>query len=219
MDKKFHCMHAFKFRVTFEDIDDVSRDIEIKPNQSFEDFHFAIQKAIGFDAQHKAEFYLSDDMWRKGKKVSFEKLSQIELVDVIDNPHQKFIYEYDDGNWTLNIELFKIVPEEDGADYPRCVKTVGKAPKQYKKIDLKPPIATLLDDESEQSFIKEEENIDEARIYSEAAQIDIDALSEDDDLGSGFSEDIDEGDETFEDNEFGEDYGDGFEAGDYEEEY
>ncbi|MFN7015508.1 MAG: IS1096 element passenger TnpR family protein, partial [Bacteroidia bacterium] len=120
-------MPVFKFRITFEDVEDVSRDIEIKPNQNFEDFHFAIQKSIGFDAKNKAEFYLSDDMWRKGKKVSFEKLGQIELVNVIDNPHQKFIYEYDDGNWILNVELFKIVPEEQETEYPRCVKSVGKA--------------------------------------------------------------------------------------------
>lgn len=211
-------MPAFKFRITFEDVEDVSRDIEIKPNQNFEDFHFAIQNAIGFDAKHKAEFYLSDDLWRKGKKVSFEKLSQIELVDVIDNPHQKFIYEYDEGNWVLNIELFKIVPDEEGETYPRCVKSIGKAPKQYKKIDLKPPVSTLIDEDN--SLTKEEENIDEARIYSEAAEIDIDSLSEDDNLESGFTEDLDETEDAdIDDNEFGEDYGDAFESGDYEEEY
>lgn len=211
-------MPAFKFRITFEDVEDVSRDIEIKPNQNFEDFHFAIQNAIGFDAKHKAEFYLSDDLWRKGKKVSFENLSQIELVDVIDNPHQKFIYEYDEGNWVLNIELFKIVPDEEGETYPRCVKSIGKAPKQYKKIDLKPPVSTLIDEDN--SLTKEEENIDEARIYSEAAEIDIDSLSEDDNLESGFTEDLDETEDAdIDDNEFGEDYGDAFESGDDEDEY
>ncbi len=211
-------MPAFKFRITFEDIEDVSRDIEIKPNQTFEDFHFAIQNAIGFDAKHKAEFYLSDDMWRKGKKVSFEKLAQIKLVDVIDNPHQKFIYEYDDGNWVINIELFKIVAEDNTVNYPRCVKSVGKAPKQYKKTDLKPPVTTLIDEDHSQ--IKEEENIDEALIYSQAAEIDIESISDDDDIVNGFTEDIDETEENIEDeNEFGEEFGDGMEGGEFEEEY
>lgn len=211
-------MPAFKFRITFEDIEDVSRDIEIKPNQNFEDFHFAIQKAIGFDAKHKAEFYLSDDMWRKGKKVSFEKLGKIELVDVIDNPHQKFIYEYDDGNWSLNVELFKIVADETGDVYPRCVKSVGKAPKQYKKTDLKPPVSTLIDEDH--TPLKEEENIDEARIYSEVADLDVDALGEDDDIESGFTEETEESEESNEDeNEFGEEFGEGFEGGEFEEEY
>jgi hypothetical protein len=210
-------MPAFKFRITFEDIEDVSRDIEIKPNQNFEDFHFAIQRAIGFDAKHKAEFYLSDDMWRKGKKVSFEKLNKIELIDVIDNPHQKFIYEYDDANWVLNIELFKIVPDESNVEYPRCVKSVGKAPKQYKKTDLKPPVSTLIDEDH--LPIKEEENIDEARIYSEIAQLDIESLDADD-IESGFEEEAeDNNEEISDDSEFGEEYGDGFENGDFEEEY
>jgi hypothetical protein len=210
-------MPAFKFRITFEDIEDVSRDIEIKPNQNFEDFHFAIQRAIGFDAKHKAEFYLSDDMWRKGKKVSFEKLNKIELIDVIDNPHQKFIYEYDDANWVLNIELFKIVPDESNVEYPRCVKSVGKAPKQYKKTDLKPPVSTLIDEDH--LPIKEEENIDEARIYSEIAQLDIESIDADD-IESGFEEEAeDNNEEISDDSEFGEEYGDGFENGDFEEEY
>lgn len=211
-------MPAFKFRITFEDIEDVSRDIEIKPNQNFEDFHFAIQRAIGFDAKHKAEFYLSDDMWRKGKKVSFEKLNKIELIDVIDNPHQKFIYEYDDANWVLNIELFKIVPDESNVEYPRCVKSVGKAPKQYKKTDLKPPVSTLIDEDH--LPIKEEENIDEARIYSEIAQLDIESIDAED-IESGFEEEEaeDNNEEISDDSEFGEEYGDGFENGDFEEEY
>ncbi|MFN4235312.1 MAG: IS1096 element passenger TnpR family protein [Bacteroidia bacterium] len=211
-------MPAFKFRITFEDVEDVSRDIEIKPNQNFEDFHFAIQNAIGFDAKHKAEFYLSDDLWRKGKKVSFEKLSQIKLVDVIDNPHQKFIYEYDEGNWVLNIELFKIVPDEEGETYPRCVKSIGKAPKQYKKIDLKPPVSTLIDEDT--SLTKEEENIDEARIYSEAADIDIESISDDDDIETGFSEEVDETEDSNEDeNEF-RDYDDNnFTFGNSDEDY
>lgn len=211
-------MPAFKFRITFEDVEDVMRDIEIKPNQNFEDFHFAIQKAIGFDAKHKAEFYLSDDMWRKGKKVSFEELGKINLVDVIDNPHQKFIYEYDEGNWTLNVELFKIVADDSGEIYPRCVKSVGKAPKQYKKIDLKPPVSTFIDEDN--TPFKEDVNIDEERIYNEAAEIDVESISDDDDIESGFSEEVDETEEGINDeNEFGEEYGDSFDNNDFEEEY
>jgi hypothetical protein len=209
-------MPAFKFRITFEEIEDVSRDIEIKPNQNFEDFHFAIQRAIGFDAKHKAEFYLSDDMWRKGKKVSFEKLNKIKLIDVIDNPHQKFIYEYDDANWVLNIELFKIVPDESNVEYPRCVKSVGKAPNQYKNLDLKPPVINSTDENI--IPIKEEENIDEARIYSEIAQLDVESIL-DDDIESGFDETEDNYEEINDDSEFGEEYGDGFENSDFEEEY
>lgn len=209
-------MPVFKFRITFEDIEDVSRDIEIKPNQTFEDFHFAIQNAIGFDAKHKAEFYLSDDLWRKGKKVSFEKLSKINLIDVIDNPHQKFIYEYDDGNWTLYVELFKIVTDESGDIYPRCVKSIGKAPKQYKKIDLIPSESSL---NKELNLLKDDDNIDESLIYKELEDIDIDSLRNDV-FQSDFSKEVDKTDDFIDnENEFGEEYGDGIEGDDFEEEY
>lgn len=214
-------MPAFKFRITFEDLEDVSRDIEIKPNQNFEEFHFAIQKAIGFDAKHKAEFYLSDDMWRKGKKVSFEKLSKINLVDVIDNPHQKFIYEYDEGNWSLYVELFKIVADESGDEYPRCIKSVGKAPKQYSKTDLKPPVSSLIDEDH--TPLKDDENIDEARIYNEVAEIDVDSIS-DDDIETVFSDEEDETEDSNEEenefgDEFGEEFGDNIVGDDFEEDY
>src|SRR5437762_2397 len=43
-------MATYRFRVTFEDYDDVTRDIEIRSTQTFEEFHHAIQNAIGFDA-------------------------------------------------------------------------------------------------------------------------------------------------------------------------
>ncbi len=32
-------MAVYKFRVSFEDYDDIHRDIEIKSNQTFADFH------------------------------------------------------------------------------------------------------------------------------------------------------------------------------------
>ena len=60
----------YKFRVTFEDHDEVSRDIEIKSNQTFMDLHKAIQSAIGFDGAQLASFYMSNDYWVKGKEIT-----------------------------------------------------------------------------------------------------------------------------------------------------
>lgn len=51
-------MAIYRFRVGFEDYDDIYRDIEIKSSQTFKDFHTAIQVAIGFDGKHAASFLL-----------------------------------------------------------------------------------------------------------------------------------------------------------------
>lgn len=137
-------MAVYKFRVTFEDYDDVSRDIEIKATQTFEDLHYAIHSYIGFDASKPASFFMSDDNWKRGKEITNRDLkgedkTQVfrfrnsRLCDYIADPHQKIFYLFDPlEKWAFHIELFKIMTGEDyNVSYPRCVKTVGEAPKQY----------------------------------------------------------------------------------------
>jgi hypothetical protein len=137
-------MAVYRFRVTFEDFDDVQRDIEIKSTQTFEELNNTIHTSIGFDASKPASFYMSDDYWKKGKEISSRDLKEDEkpnvaamskarLCDFIADPHQKIYYVFDfNSTWTFRIELIKIiVNEEIGASYPRCIKVAGEAPKQY----------------------------------------------------------------------------------------
>jgi hypothetical protein len=137
-------MAVYRFRTTFEDFDDVHRDIEIKSTQTFQDLNEAIHSAIGFDASKPASFYMSDDYWKKGKEITTRDLTDTEksnvatmkkarLCDFIADPHQKIYYIFDfNAMWTFHIELVKIfVNEEIGASYPRCIKVIGEAPKQY----------------------------------------------------------------------------------------
>ncbi len=137
-------MATYRFRVTFEDYDDVTRDIEIRSTQTFEELHYAIQNAIGFDASKPTSFYLSDDNWKKGKELTTRDLGNYEnekaspvrnsrLCDFIIDPHQKIYYLFDPVSvWTFRIELVKINREEEpGVTYPRVIKSSGEAPKQY----------------------------------------------------------------------------------------
>jgi hypothetical protein len=142
-------MATYRFRVTFEDHDDLSRDIEIRSTQTFDDFHHAIHSSIGFDASKQASFFMSDDNWKKGKELTTRELSNDEtetassirkarLCDYIIDPHQKIYYTFDPATpWTFRIELIKISREEDAtASYPRCVKATGEAPKQYQTVSI-----------------------------------------------------------------------------------
>lgn len=135
---------VYRFRITFEDYDEVTRDIDIKSTQYFSDLHQAIQSAIGFDNTKSASFYMSNDHWLKGQEISTEPrtdregnksllMHEARLCDFIVDPHQKIYYTSDwDANWTFRIELVKIVPQGDQAkSYPLCVKSNGDAPKQY----------------------------------------------------------------------------------------
>ncbi len=143
-------MAAYRFRVTFEEHEDIYRDIEVKSNQTFEDLHTIIQQSIGFDGSQLASFYLSDDNWHKGLEITLLDMSEQEehklivmkdarLKDFIADPHQKIYYVFDFMNmWSFYIELTKIIPsEEQGVTFPRIIKSIGEAPKQYGSSILK----------------------------------------------------------------------------------
>jgi hypothetical protein len=135
---------VFKFRITFEDYDEVSRDIEIKSTQTFEDLHYNIQASIGFDGQKSASFFMSNDLWIKEQEIALENkkdksgnklplMKKSRLCDFISDPHQKILYLSDyEANWIFTMELVKIIPQADELrNYPVCVKTKGEPPKQY----------------------------------------------------------------------------------------
>lgn len=143
-------MAVYRFKVSFEEYEDIYRVIEIKSGQTFYDLHKAILESINFDQKQMASFYMSNDTWKKGQEITLEDMSddddepQVKLPimkksqihDYIDDPHQKIIYVYDFIEmWTLKLELVGIeMKEKPGTKYPACTKTVGPAPKQYDKI-------------------------------------------------------------------------------------
>ena len=128
---------VYRFRVTFEEYDEVSRDIEVKATQTFEDLHHAILASIGFDNKHDASFYHADEQWKRGQEFTTraettgKPMKGSRLTNSIIDPHQRFGYVlHSNPAWEFYVELFKIQKDEDKT-YPCCVKTAGTAPKQY----------------------------------------------------------------------------------------
>jgi hypothetical protein len=146
----------YRFKVTFEDNEDVYREIEIKSTQNFEDFHNTIIQSIGFDNMHDASFFISDDYWRKGEEIRLKaaeglrQMNKCKMALLIDDPHQKFVYVYDPKVlWTFMVELLKIVPDDAKASYPKIAKSVGDAPKQHIASNVVPVVDEDLFDEDE----------------------------------------------------------------------
>jgi len=183
-------MAVYRFRVTFEDHDEVSRDIEIRSVQTLDDFHHAIHSFIGFDASKPASFYLSDDNWKKGKEFTTRELNgddkeramtmrSTRLADIIADPHQKIYYIFDPvAQWAFRIELIKImVNEEAGAAYPRCVKSLGEAPKQYGiPVGAIPPPEDV--EELPEEILMEEESETETGIEEDEIPVSLDKNAE-----------------------------------------
>ena len=168
-------MAVYRFRVTFEDNEEVYREIEIKSAQNFEDFHNIIIQSIGFDNLHDASFFISDDLWRKGEEIGLiplaedeverrkrrelpikKQMNKCKMASLIDDPHQKFVYVYDPKtSWTFMIELIKILLDDPKGIFPKCIKSIGEAPKQYNSSS----VAVAVDDEED--FDDDEAHLDD----------------------------------------------------------
>ncbi|RNL54121.1 IS1096 element passenger TnpR family protein [Pedobacter jejuensis] len=134
-------MAIYKFKITFEDFDDVVREIDIKSNQTFEDLHRAIHKSTGYNAEKSSSFYVSTDNWLKGDEIAYlpseRKKDRVVLMEnsklsgFIEDPHQKFYYTYNfDRPFDFHVELVKIILDADpNIQYPFLAKSSGEAPK------------------------------------------------------------------------------------------
>ena len=203
-------MALYRFRVTFEDYDDVTREIDVKSNQTFEDLHRAIHQSTGYNPEYSSSFYISNDQWMKGEEITYlpnqrridrgvSLMEKVKLSSFIDDPHQKFYYTFNfDRPFDFHVELMKIILEDaPGVTYPAVIKSVGEAPKQFGNV-FNP---TALPAESEEfDFLNEEmgfnpedaddlsEVVDDEEAESDEVALHVDDEEEEDEFGSEFSD-------------------------------
>lgn len=135
---------VYRFKIWFDEVEDVYRWIDIKPSHTFLEFHNIIQEAIGFDKKEPSSFFISDDRWRKHMEIALQDMGEesdndlpkplmkdARLRDYINDPHQRFVYITDFlAMWTLFVELQTIADEAPKKEYPLIYKSEGKAPRQ-----------------------------------------------------------------------------------------
>jgi hypothetical protein len=123
------------------------RDIEVSSSSTLADLAEAIVAAFGFDMDDAYGFYskLTGKLFDSPRR--FELFADIEgsgsrsvkRTRVI-TAFQKvgtamtFLYDYGD-KWLFRVEVVETGQAQPGADYPRIVSKLGKAPPQYPRID------------------------------------------------------------------------------------
>lgn len=160
-------MAIYRFRVSFEDYDDIERDIDIKSNKTFEDLHRAIHQSTGYNTEVSSSFYVSNDQWIKNEEIAFMPnqrkinngialMANSKLSSFIDDPHQKFYYTYNfDRPYDFHVELIKIIlQEEPGKTYPMVVRSMGEVPKIAGSINI-PPAANVAASSDDFDFLNE----------------------------------------------------------------
>jgi hypothetical protein len=182
-------MALYRFRVTFEDYDDVSRDIDVKSNQTFEDLHRAIHQSTGYNPEYPSSFYISNDQWMKGEEITYlpnqkridrkiPLMENIKLSSYIDDPHQKFYYTFNfDRPFDFHVELMKIILEDTpGTTYPAVVRSVGEAPKQFGNV-FNPSAAAVDTPDEDFDFLNEMAfNPEDAEDFSEVTDTGVDDI-------------------------------------------
>jgi hypothetical protein len=218
-------MALYRFKVTFEDYDDVTREIDIKSTQSFEDLHRAIHQSTGYNCEFPSSFYISNDQWIKGEEITYlpnqrridrgvALMDKVKLSNRIDDPHQKFYYTFNfDRPFDFHVELLKIILDETpGTTYPAIIKSVGEAPKQFGNVfnpTILPPASEDFDFLNEMEFTPEDAEEGFSEILDTEDEVEVDDVheapeEEEDEFGSEFTDN-----EGFEDEEHphhGDDY-------------
>jgi len=205
-------MAIYRFRVTFEDYDDVVREIDVRSNQTFEDLHRAIHQSTGYNPEFSSSFYVANDQWIKGEEITYlpnQKridrgvaiMDKVKLLKYIDDPHQKFYYTFNfDRPFDFHVELLKIILDETpGTSYPAVIRSVGEAPKQFGNVVT--PVASPAETE-DFDFLNElsysEEDTEEFSEVADEEEVEGEEKSpveeEEDEFGNEFSDD-----ENFED--------------------
>lgn len=168
-------MAIYRFKVSFEDYDDVIREIDIRSTQTFEDLHHAIHRTTGYNPEKSSSFYVSNDHWIKAEEIAYlpnqrktdagvALMTGTKLYKFIDDPHQKFYYTYNfERPYDFHVELIKILDEEKGKEYPMLVRSSGEAPKPPGSVVI--PVET--DEEGDFDFLNdldEPDEIDDAEV-------------------------------------------------------
>jgi len=205
-------MALYRFRVTFEDYDDVMREIDVKSNQTFEDLHRAIHQSTGYNCEYPSSFYISNDQWIKGEEITFMPnqrridrgivlMDKVKLSNRIDDPHQKFYYTFNfDRPFDFHVELLKIILDENpGTQYPSIVKSAGEAPKQFGNVfnpAILPPATDEFDflnemeyseEDAEEEGFTEVADAEDLEVHDEPTAVSDEEEGEDE-FGSEFSD-------------------------------
>ena len=180
-------MYFYKFKVTFDEVENFERNIEILASDNFESFHQTLYNAIGLSGNELAAFSICDAKWNKkqeitlidmqddsetespdyGEEEEFSTSSNLPkfimkesvLKDFITDPHQYIMYEYDFIDPKIfYIELLKALPVKENTVYPRCTLSEGVLPKPNELIVVNNPEDDFLNDFDDEM---DEEDFDE----------------------------------------------------------
>lgn len=177
-------MAVYRFRVFIEDNHEIYRDIEIQGRQNFSDLHRSIVQHFNFELGQPSEYVTSDSTWYEGDDLvrldgNLEGPEK-RIVNAVTDPHQRFLcVTISFKQVGLALELQKILQEEEGVIYPRCIKNHGDAP-FYTQPPIKPMSSDAVpEDDEDAPNSKKKAVMDEEPTDDQIGEEDTDLLNDD----------------------------------------
>lgn len=130
---------TYTFKVTYLEKPEVWRTIEITGDQTLDDLHYAILRAVNFDADHLYSFFMSGEAWDDTTEYASphgegRSAARVKIRDLGLRMKQRFLYLYDYGDeHRFDVQLVAFNPDAPRGDYPRIIERHGRAPRQYRE--------------------------------------------------------------------------------------
>jgi hypothetical protein len=198
-------MVIYRFRVLIDDKSEAFRDIEIRSNQTFLDFHKAIKKAFGFKGEEMACFYVSDEEWAKGNDIPLTDMGfaedgkvpalmhETQIGDHMRSTKQRFVYAYDYLHmWMFLCELIHAGEPVKGQRYPKMVMSVGTPPGEHSRMDAALLPGNSLEEEDMREEAEEIYDANEDMGHSEDGDEEHDEFGHSEDDGMSGHEELPE---------------------------
>jgi len=142
-------MPLFRFRISWEEDDNIYRDIILSSGQTFAVFQEAILKGFEFTKPAPASFFETNERWITGREISSEVLSnkkgapalssaKTPVSALVNQPEKRFVFRYyPDKEWHFHITLIALSNDEnEEKSYPLLVKSEGLAPHKTSGADV-----------------------------------------------------------------------------------
>ena len=134
----------YRFKISSLEVEDFVREIEIGHEQTFLEFHNAIQESVNYDGSQMASFYQIDPDGQRGLEIALFEMNTEEddnmnvvAMDVAmikefaskEQPHLIYVFDFFSDRHFI-VELIEKGITKSNSSYPLCCVSKGEAPTQ-----------------------------------------------------------------------------------------
>jgi len=127
----------FRFKATFSERPEFTREYEVDAEQTLYDFHHFIQIDLDYDEAQPVLFYTANAKWKEEREFSLfgsadsKPMDEVTVGSLVRAKNHRLLYTFDVINdRSFRLELQEILEPTPRAHYPRTVSESGEAPVQ-----------------------------------------------------------------------------------------